>query len=181
MQASFRLLRCIAYILTSCVICQGCVTSTYVSSIGAHVQTGSTDVTDEGIVYKVTITDHQLAPSDIENSGVTIPFLTLMPKEPGTVIGEGWIKPTEVKWTKIDRDWKEGYIPVYFQTEAKTFKATTITIGAKTEHGHIQIQNKYRRWYSYPSQLLLVCSIPIDAVIDMGTMFVTIFNKIVLI
>ncbi len=177
MQASFRLLKCMTFILTTFVFCQGCVTSTLVSAIGAHVQTGSADFTDESIVYKVTITDHQLAPSGIENSGMKIPFWTLMPEGSGNIVGEGWITPTETKWIKIDGDRKEGYIPVHFKEEAKTFKATTKTGGAKPS-GHIKIQNTYRRWYSYPSQLLLICSIPIDAVIDIGAGVVWIFNKI---
>jgi hypothetical protein len=128
----------------TCFLCQGCVTSTYVSAIGAHVQTGSTDVTDDGIVYKVIITDHKLTPSDIENSGITIPFWTLVPKEPGTIVGEGVIKLTEAKWTTFDRDLKEGYIPVYFQAKTKTFKVTThccpIVLKATPAVGLVQIE-----------------------------------------
>lgn len=138
----------------------------------------------------VMITDYELVPSGIQNSGLTIPFLTFRPQEPGTLIGEAWIKPSDAEWTNIHEDWQEGYIwregriQVHFPRETRIFNVTAGVSkqdGVTKEHGYrMEIEHKYRRWYSFPAQVLLVGTIPIDAVIITGTLVVITFNKIFL-
>ena len=137
--------------LISTILLSGCVSSSYVSAIGAKTMHGNTkkDSTEINLIYS-----DRLADEAGFMSGDFLPYTNLY------IDSEGWGTAT-VSFNYADITWNnqgEGSINLMVNGEEIEFLADKF-------HDQVELIHDYRNWYSYPAQSLLVLSIPADVVI----------------
>lgn len=132
----------------------GCVSSSYVASIGAQSIHGNALYSRGMTEYKVELKE---ATREVSSWGMAhgafFPYTNLNPSRVGTSKGEVLIKASAIDWESVN----EGTFELVVGSEKKQFKVLKYGDRAYFEHN-------YRYWYSYPSQLLLVATIPLDFV-----------------
>ena len=69
----------------------------------------------------------------------------------------------DVKWLKAESSERTGEVEVMLNGERTRFEVRESSTPGKPEK--VILERRYRRWYGYPAQLLLVVSLPVDAVI----------------
>ena len=140
-------------LLLSTILLNGCVASSYVSSIGAKSIHGYTriDLVETGLSYSERVSNSL---GVIE--GKALPFTNL-------VIATKTNDTDMVKFNYDDIIWTgkgstSGKIDLLVKGELLTFSVFKA-------HDYVELEYDYRDWYSYPAQSLLIVSIPADIVI----------------
>ena len=140
-------------LILSTILLNGCVTSSYISSIGAksiHADT-RIDLTNTNLIYAERVSD----PLGF-TEGKALPFTNLhIDNEPYDTVS--------VKFNYEDIIWTEkgstrGKVDLLVKGESLTFSVFK-------SHNWVELEYDYRTWYSYPTQSLLILSIPADVVI----------------
>jgi hypothetical protein len=136
-------------LLLSTILLNGCVASSYVSSIGAKSIHGDT---------KINLVETDLYYSE----RVSNPF--------GVIEGKSLLK---ISSKSDDTDTvKFNYDNIIWAEKGSTsgkidllVKGKLLTFSVFKTHKYIELTYDYRNWYSYPAQSLLIFSIPADVVI----------------
>ncbi|WP_157465852.1 hypothetical protein [Colwellia sp. TT2012] len=139
--------------ILSTILLNGCVASSYIASIGAKSIHADTRIhlTNTNLIYAERIS----FPLGFME-GNALPFTNLhIDNEPYDTVS--------VKFNYEDIIWTEkgstrGKIDLLVKGELLTFSVFK-------SHNWVELEYDYRTWYSYPSQSLLILSIPADVVI----------------
>lgn len=145
----------IALLLSGCA-----VTSTFVSSIGARSLTGTAVQPPQAVEIDVALKD---SPRSLQGMAVAhfaaIPYTSLSSEADGQPAGRIVVRPAEVQWSSDTRGqvtlMREG-VPTQFDVSRSTSRGQDF----------IAVESRYREWYGYPAQGLLLVTLPLDVVID---------------
>ena len=88
--------------------------------------------------------------------GAFFPYTNLYNEPKGKDLGSIKLKKMDIEWS----DNQEGIISALINDNKVNFEVSI-------SGGEIRLKHKYREWYSYPTQALLVVSMPLDFVIDL--------------
>ncbi|WNC70582.1 hypothetical protein RGQ13_10590 [Thalassotalea psychrophila] len=135
----------------------GCVSSSHIASIGARATHGTVTVDHESS-KKVSLTDSDLIVSDKLFRGDYLPFTNLQSAENGSVIQNIEFDTNQIKWLNSS----QGILTVLIDDEFITFDVTK-------KGDQLFLEHRYRNWYSYPTQTLLLVSMPVDIVLGTVT------------
>ncbi|KGJ95102.1 hypothetical protein [Colwellia psychrerythraea] len=140
-------------LILSTILLNGCVASSYISSIGAKSIHGDTriDLAKTDLAYAEKISD-PLGVTD----GKALPFTNLY-------ISDESFDTASVKFNYDDIIWTEKG-----STSGKvdlSINGETLTFSVFQYNNRVELEYDYRDWYSYPAQSLLILSVPADVVI----------------
>jgi len=163
-EAVRRVLRLSLLVLLS-ISLGGCfITSTYVSSIGARAVHGASDVTERENEVSVDLKDTTVDVA-MKYGGLAIPYVSLAHSPDGDLAGTVTLKREDILWKAATGVERSGEITVALNETPTSFKARQLSDPAK-QSDTLLLERRYRRWYGYPAQLLLVVSVPVDLAAD---------------
>lgn len=137
----------------------GCASSSYLASVGARSMKGSQRYHDDMKVFELPIKVHKREFSSWGMiHGDFYPYTNLFTSSNGKSVGVIKFEKEHIKWSnKIN----EGVLTTSINNEKVDFDISF--------NGYeVEIERKFREWYSYPVQTLLVISMPLDLVIDVA-------------
>lgn len=143
------------------LLLSGCaVTSTVVSSIGARSLTGKVVESPQAEEVEVTLVDSaRVMPGMAVAHFAAIPYSSLSPEPDGLPAGRIVIKPAEVEWSSATQGaitLMHAGVPSLFEVSRSQFQGQSF----------IAVERRYREWYGYPAQGLLLVTLPLDLMID---------------
>lgn len=131
----------------------GCIATTYVSSIGSRMEFGDIGSNPAELPAKVAIYD---APASIDNGGPC-----------GYFCPYGLLNADETRKQLIGNfDYLRA--PTINAISKNQVEVSSPKGNYIFDRKNFHISRNYRRWYSYPAQLLQVVALPIDAIIVSG-------------
>ena len=143
----------------------GCfISSTYVSSIGARAIHGESEVTERDKEISVDLKDTKVDVA-MKYGGPAIPYVSLARNPGGNPAGKVTLNREDILWKVAQGAERTGEITVVLNEAPTSFEARQVSDPTK-QSDTLLLERRYRRWYGYPAQLLLVVSVPIDLVTD---------------
>ncbi|KAB2966474.1 hypothetical protein [Zoogloea sp.] len=88
-----------------------------------------------------------------------IPYSSLSPEPDGRPAGRIVIKPAEVEWSSAT----QGSITLLREGVLSRFEVSRSQVQGQSL---IAVEHRYREWYGYPAQGLLLLTLPLDLMID---------------
>ena len=165
-----------ALFISSACLLSGCISTTYVSSIGAREDVAEINAPLPENAILLEFQTYSMAPVEIEGSKIHFPYIFL-----GRWDGEkkGWYEaefsPSGVRWDSALED--AGIVSIRSGSMLNDFK---IQYYSKYEGpGNYEVSRRYREWYGYPAQLGQIVAVPVDAVIVTGVALYMIPLKVV--
>lgn len=144
-------------ILLSTILVTGCVSSSYVSSIGAKAMHAKTqkDATTVQIKYSKRL-------SDVAGyiNGDILPYTNLYVPDETLDTANVDFNFEDIEWNKDSSS--QGTVDLMIEGESFEFLVNDY-YGSDDQ---IELLYEYRDWYSYPAQSLLLLSMPADVVAD---------------
>ena len=140
-------------LILSTILLNGCVASSYISSIGAksiHADI-RIDLTNTDLIY----VDRGSDPLGF-TEGKALPFTNLHADSEPYDTASVKFNYEDITWTK--KGSTRGEIDLLVKGELLTFSVYK-------SHNWVKLEYDYRTWYSYPTQSLLILSIPADVII----------------
>lgn len=140
-------------LILSAVLLNGCVASSYVSSIGAKSVHGYTrvDLVETDLSYsKRTSNPFGVVEGDV----FSFTDLYVSGKPYDTTTAE--FNYDDITWA--EKGSTNGKIDILV-------KGKLLTFSVFKAHDYVELEHNYRQWYGYPAQSLLIFSIPVDIVV----------------
>jgi hypothetical protein len=143
------------------LLLSGCaVTSTVVSSMGARSLTGKAVESPLAEEMEVPLLDSaRVMPGAAVAHFAAIPYSSLSLEPDGRPAGRIVIKPAEVAWSSAT----QGAITLLHEGALLQFEVSRRQFEGQR---FIAVEHRYREWYGYPAQGLLLLTLPLDLVID---------------
>lgn len=148
------------------VAISGCfMSSTLVSSIGARAKYGETKLTSFEKEVSIEIIDTSLIVNGwAMGHGLAIPYVTLMPAPGGESLEKIVLNLADIKWSNDKNYEKIGEVQCLLKGVQTKFEVRQVSID--TNSTRLSLESRYRYWYGYPAQSLLVVSLPVDVATD---------------
>lgn len=135
----------------------GCLSSSYVASIGARSLCGSQDYQRDSESYQVQVSNFKREVSSMAFvHGAFLPYTNLFNGVDSKAFGVAQFNNTNIEWTNTT----EGTLIASIDGRKYSFD---VSINC----GQLHLKHRYRYWYSYPLQGLLIISMPLDFALDL--------------
>jgi hypothetical protein len=137
--------------------------STAVSSIGAREKYGKITLTPTVQEIPVEIKDANVGLGFGFFHGAAVPYRTLQRNEDGKKIGDITLNINDIHWIKDESDQKVGQIKCTVNNTQVLFNVTLYK-----DKNFLYLGSRYRRWYGYPAQGLILVTIPVDITLNVA-------------
>jgi hypothetical protein len=156
MNKKYRFLLLVTALL---MLLSGCMAaSTAVSGIGARAIYGETDYNRSTKAVEIQLSDAEVA---MATEVPLLPYRSLTTygkQEPVDVIT---LKYDDIQWADYSDGVPKGKVKIVVKGTEKEFE-----VRLKNYNTSLFLEHRYRRWYGYPAQGLLIVAVPIDAALN---------------
>jgi len=140
-----------------------------VSSIGAKGNWSRQKITDKENLVSISILKSKMEVSKDGDMPIYFPYKSLRPSKDGEFLDTVEIKMSDIKWSTESNANKKGEISCLLNGEPFLFEVTLYNDGKDNEI--LSLISRYRSWYGYPAQCLMLLTVPTDIII--GTLWFT--------
>ncbi len=152
-------------ILTFCL--SGCYyTSNVVSSIGAREIYGTAQLDSSNNITAIEMADAARNPS-MGHGGFSLPYFLERSKN-FRPINDVKIEYVDIKWARSGGNRKYGEVETIISGEPYIISVKEIA-SEETGSKSLSFEYRYRRWYSYPLQSLMLVTFPFDCAVTVAT------------
>ncbi len=149
-------------------VLSGCgITSVRVSSIGARGKWGTQEIKSHDNVM-IEIYDSEYVKDKKTEFEVYVPYRDLKPIDNGVRVGTISVNISDIKIYKTIGRKSHGTFSSELNGEPIIFE--TIIFNKDKYTSTLFLERRYRRWYGYPAQVLMLVAVPTDLVV--GTAWV---------
>ncbi len=160
----------IYFFLLIVFITTGCgITSTMVSSIGAKAKWSRQESTNKDNIVSMSLLNSKMEISKNGDMPIYFPYKSLRPSKEGEFLDTIELKMSDIKWSSKNNTNKTGEISCFLSGEPILFEVNLYNDGKGNEF--LSLISRYRSWYGYPAQCLMLVAVPADFVI--GTLWFT--------
>ena len=145
-----------AVLLITTFLLNGCISSSYLASVGAKATHGSVSLDYNDDLEIPLIDSERTVGSWALMHGLIFPYMNLYPDKEGYKVADINFNYQDISWKNPNKT--KGTIQLEIKGEQLEFVVTK-------EGNKLNLINEYRDWYGYPMQGLLVVTIPLDIVI----------------